>query len=347
MVLSSASLWAWAVVGVAVLAAGWHVWGITVTPERSYYWWMTTADLVVAGVAAALALRWPRYAHFEPDALVLSDGRIPYGSITGVRVGTVSAKPFWLAFWLPQSLVIGLIIASRRAEAFNRQVVELDTTSGPVRVRWRDFDRRVAFIDALQSHSDVEPSYGGGLDGGTLARDYTPRLSVGGGFLALGLVVWTFFAGLLGLQLLDRSTYSGPYSTEATSAAVRALTERLGDYPTLPGVPVEFRTRPCDRNNNTFLGPSPDVAALSLRLVGPDLPPDTIGTVEERLHDDAGMDPGLYYMRLDHPGTDVRIGIPTSDDLQIEVSTGCTDTAGHDLLRADLQALAAALGAGR
>ncbi|QFZ18250.1 hypothetical protein [Saccharothrix syringae] len=342
--LSNAGLWAWAVVAVAVAAAALHVWGITETPETGLFWFLTAADLVVAGTAAAHAVRWPRHAVFEPDALVLAGSRVPYDAITAVRVGSVSAKPFWLAFWLPNSLLVGLVVALRDPAGFTRDVVEVDTARERFRARWRSPGLRRAFLDALHAaRPDVEPSHD--LDGGHPARDRTPRLGVPGGLLACALSVWAVAAGLLSLQLADRSTYHGPYPTEATSAALRSLTSEFRDYEALPGVPVDLRTQRCDRTN-PLLGPSPDVVELHLVLESHDLPEADADAVEARIRQDADMDPDTYLTSVDRV-SGVSLHIPASSRLSVWVSTGCVAVEDAERLGGDLRALAAALGAGR
>jgi hypothetical protein len=95
--------------------------------------------------------------------------------------GSASAKPFWLAFWLPTSLLIGLIVALRSSSEFDREVVELGTGRGRVRARWRDFRAADAFVAAVrEKRPDLQAGHG--VVPGTFARDYSPRLSVGGGF---------------------------------------------------------------------------------------------------------------------------------------------------------------------
>ncbi|WP_433273680.1 hypothetical protein ACQPZF_19705 [Actinosynnema sp. CS-041913] len=344
--LSSGAGRAWTVVVVASALAGWHGWGVTVTPERPFFWIMAIADLVVAAVAARLAVRWPGYAMFGDDAVVLERERVRYDSITAVRTGHVSAKGFWLAFWLPLSLLGGVVVALLRADAFERKVVELDTPDDRLRMRWKDVESHGAFLDAVRTaRPDLEPAFG--LDGPDYARDCTPRLSVGGGFLALGLVVWLFFAGLLGVQLLDRSTVDGPYSVDATSYAIRSVTERLTGNPALPGVPVDFSVEPCARTNGAVLGPSPDVVDLRLRLLSRDLPGPVADAVESGLRKHAGMAPGDYLDTLDIADSAVRINIPEVATLHIDIRTGCVDDGGEAGLREDLRALAAALGVER
>ncbi|MEU4769297.1 hypothetical protein AB0H12_39240 [Actinosynnema sp. NPDC023794] len=349
--LSSGAGRAWIVVVVASALTGWHGWGVTVTPERPFFWIMAIADLVVAAVAARLAVRWPGYAMFGDDAVVLGRERVRYDSITAVRTGRVSAKGFWLAFWLPLSLLGGVVVALRRADAFERQVVELDTPDDRLRMRWKDVDSHGAFLDAVRTaRPDLEPA--SGLDGPDYARDCTPRLSVGGGFLAVGLVVWLFFAGVLGIQLLDRSTVDGPYSVDATSYAIRSVTERLtgnpdSHNPDLPGVPVDLSVEPCARTNGALLGRSPDVVDLRLRLLSRDVPEPVADALEDELRKHAGMAPGDYRDRLDIADSAVRINIPEVATLYIDIRTGCVGDEGEARLREDLLALAAALGVER
>nr|BFE54383.1 hypothetical protein GCM10017745_78100 [Saccharothrix mutabilis subsp. capreolus] len=324
---------------VALGCAALHIWGITETPERNLYWFLTAADLLVAAVAAVHASRWPRHAVFEEDALVLGGLRVPYHSITSARTGYVSAKPFWLAFWLPNSLVIGLVVAARNPSKFNREVVEVDTNRGRVRARWRDTSGQRAFVDALREvRPEVSPTYG--LDGGDPARDCTPRLGVPGGLLACALSVWALVAGLLSLELTDRSTYRTPASTEATSAALRTLAAGFRDYETLPGVPVDFRTWRCDRANGV-LGPTPHFVRLHLVLEGRDVP--TADAVEAKIRQDAGMPEGTYLMTVDEV-SGVRLNIPASSRLSVWVSTGCVDVDDAERLRGELRTVAAALG---
>lgn len=247
--LSKAALRVWAVAGVAMVLAVWHGWGILVTPERSFFWFMTLADVVVAAVAIWLGRQWPRYADVEPAGIVLLRQRIRYEAITEIRLGAVSAKPFWLAFWLPTSLLVGLIVALTRAESFNREVVEIDTVNGRARLRWRGTTAgQDELVGALRAaRPDLDLKYG--LNGRSRARDFSPRLSVGGGLLAASLALWAFIAGWSGLQLLDRSTLDGPYSSAATSSALHSVTTRLTGYSPLPDVRAEFTTWRCARNN--------------------------------------------------------------------------------------------------
>jgi hypothetical protein len=341
--LSRAGSWAWSVVAVALAAAVLHIWGITETPERSLFWFLTAADLVVAAVAAVHARRWPRHAVFEEDALVLARRRVPYDAMTSARVGHVSAKPFWLAFWLPNSLVIGLILAAQDARRYDREVVEVDTRHGRIRARWRDTYGQRAFVDALRAaRPDIEPEYG--VDGGDPADDCTPRLGVPGGLLAFALSMWALVAVLLSVQLADRSTYYPTAPTEATSAALRTLTAEFHDYETLPGVPVDFRTWPCERKNG-ILGPSPDVVDLHLVLQDHDVPQATADAVEAKIREDVGMDDS-YVMTVDQT-SGLRLNLPETKGLSVWVSLGCVDVDDVDRLRDELRTLAAALGVGR
>ncbi|XVV05612.1 hypothetical protein ACQPW3_09565 [Actinosynnema sp. CA-248983] len=334
-------MWAWGVVAAALALAALHIWGITETPERSFFWFLTAADLLVAAVAAVHARRWPRYAVFEEDALVLGGWRVPYDSIASARTGWVSAKPFWLAFWLPNSLVVGLIVAAQNSTKFAREVVEVDTNHGRIRARWRDTSGQRAFVDALRAaRPDVEPAYG--LDGSYPARDCTPRLGVPGGLLACALSVWALLAGLLSLELTDRSTYRKPASTEATSAAVRTLAAGFRDYETLPGVAVDFRTWRCERRNG-ILGPSPHLVELHLVLESRELPAATAAAVEAKIRKDADMDERSYVMTVDET-SGLRLNLPETKGLSVWVSTGCVDVDDAERLRGELRTLAAAVG---
>jgi hypothetical protein len=344
--LSSASLRVWGVAGVAVVLAGWHGWGIAVTPERSDFWGLAFADVVVAAVAVGLGMRWPRSAYLEPDGLVLRCRLIRYEAITEVRFGDVSAKPFWLAFWLPTSLIGGLIVFRSRAEEFNRRVIEIGTADGRVRLRWRRFAERDDLLRAIRT-ARPDLSTKEGLDEHSPARDYTPKLSVGGGLLAAALVFWAFIAGWWGVQLLDRSTVEGPYSTQATSAVLRAVTSRMTGYSPLPGVSAEYTTQRCTRVNNALLGPSPDVVDLHVSIEDPDVPSDAADAVEARFRRDAGIAPDEAVHLAGLPDAYVDFGIPLSSDLDIEIRTGCVDSADLPALRKDVERLVGALGVGR
>ncbi|WP_410620880.1 hypothetical protein [Amycolatopsis sp. cmx-8-4] len=233
--LSRARRWTWVLVAVAVLFAAWHVYGITVAPARPFFWIGLAFDVLVGTVAWFFGRAWPPEARFEPDALVLDRTRLPYAHITGVRRDEVSAKPFWLAFWLPTSLLGGLIVALRPAAGFDREVVEIQTPAGRVRARWRDDRAAETFLAALREHRpDLDVRFG--LDAGLFARDYTARLGVGGGLLAFGLSLWLFLGAWFGLQLTDQSLDRGPFPLEATSGALRELTAGLTGFAPLPGV---------------------------------------------------------------------------------------------------------------
>src|SRR2546429_197584 len=148
--LSRARRWTWVLLAVALGFAAWHAYGITVAPERPFFWIGVAFDVLVAVVAWLLGRAWPPVAQFGPDAIAFEKIRVPYATITEVRRGAVSAKPFWLAFWLPTSLLVGLIVALRPADGFDREVVELGTERGRVRTRWRDHRTAEAFLAALR-----------------------------------------------------------------------------------------------------------------------------------------------------------------------------------------------------
>jgi hypothetical protein len=339
--LSRARRSTWLVVGVACALAVWHGYGITVAPQRPFFWIGTGFDVLVACVALVLGRGWPEQAVFGPDELVLGKVRTPYASITDMRRGEVSAKPFWLAFWLPTSLLIGLVVVIFRSEEFNREVVEFGTGHGRARCRWRDSRSSERFLSLLREvRPDLEVQSGVGPH--VLAKDYTPRLGAGGGFLAFGMVLWLFLGGWFGIQLFDQSLYRGPYPVDATSAAVRTLTGRLAGVASQPGGPVEFTEWACDRTNDLVLGPAPDVVDLHLKLVDSGMPLGSADAVEARLRRSAGMDPGQYLQSLDDQGTDVEVDIPEDPALNVEVSTGCVDSGGVPRLRDDLTKFAAA-----
>jgi hypothetical protein len=341
--LSRARRWTWVLVAVAVLFAAWHVYGVTVTPERPFFWIGLAFDVVVGVVAWFFGRAWPPEARFEPDALVLDRTRLPYADITGIRRGAVSAKPFWLAFWLPTSLLGGLIVALRPAGDFDREVVELQTTDGRVRTRWRDLRTAETFVAALrENRPDLDVRFG--LDAGVFARDYAPRLGVGGGLLAFCLGLWLFLGTWFGLQLTDQSLDDGPFPLEATSATLRELTGDLTGFAPLPGVAPAFTEWECDRDNGLILGPDPGATDLHLQLIREDLP--EAGVVEARLRQAAGMDADEYITRIGPDDVDVDVDIPEDRGLYVEISTGCVDGDGLPRLRDDLTKVAKAMGAG-
>ena len=340
--LSRARRWTWVVLAVALAFAAWHGYGITVAPERPFFWIGVGFDVVVAVVAWLMGRAWPPEAEFGPDAIVFGGSRLPYAEITEVRRGAVSAKPFWLAFWLPTSLLIGLIVALRSPSEFDREVVELRTGGGRVRARWRDFRAADAFVKAVhEKRPDLEAGYGVVPD--AFARDYSPRLGVGGGFLAFGLGLWLFLGGWFGLQLLDQSLDRGPFPAAPTGAAIRDLTAGLSGFAPLPDVTRDFTEWPCDRTNDLILGPDPDATDLHLKLESRTLPEAAAGAVEDRLRQAAGMDPGQYLERY-NLDLDFEVDIPEDDDLYVEFSTGCVTGDAVPGLRDDLTKLAAAMG---
>ncbi len=340
--LNSAAARAWTVVAVALAAAVWHGWAITVTPERPTFWVLVFLDLLVAGLAGWLATWWPRNAGFEPEELVLGRTRIRYDSIVAARFGHVSAKPFWLAFWLPQSPVVGLVLAVRRPEAFDRKVIELDTPTERHRLRWRYDHPYEQFTDALRSAwPEYEPEYG--LDGRNDALDHTPKMSTAGGFLAVGLSVWTLCTVLFGIELLDRSTVHQPNSAQDISSSIRALTAKLKDYPRVDGVAVYLTSERCQRDNNLFLGPSPEYVELALEINGAKTPSLVADDIEARLRADVGMEPRFYSQWLNGYGT-VMVDIPEVGGLDIRVETHCVEASGEATVREDLRQLVTALG---
>jgi len=341
--LSTASLWVWGVAAVAGVLAVWHGWGILITPERTFFWFMTFADLVVVAVAVWLGRQWPRHADIGPDGIVLLRQRVRYDAVTEIRMGDVSAKPFWLAFWLPTSLVVGLIVALMGAGSFAWEVLEINTANGRARLRWRTSAGHDEIVKALRAaRPDLEARYG--LDGTAPAQDFSPRMSVGGGLLAACLAAWAIIGGWSGLQLLDQSTLEGPYSVEATSTALARVTDRLKGYDPLPDVHPEYQTWNCDRTNY-LLGPSSEVVDLHLKIVSPNVPEATADAIEARLRHDSGMPPDDYLFRVGGTDSDVAIDIPVVDTLYIEIFTGCVDSDDLPALRQRLDAMAAALGA--
>jgi hypothetical protein len=338
--LSRARRWTWVVVAVAAAFAAWHLYGIFVAPERPFFWIGLAFDVLVGVVGWLLGRAWPPVARFGPDGIRLDGSLVPYATITEVRRGVVSAKPFWLAFWLPTSLLIGLIVALRPSGDFDQEVVELCTDGGRVRARWRDHRAAEAFLAALHEHRpDLEVRYG--IDSGIFARDHSPRLGVGGGFLAFGLGLWLFLGGWFGLQLLDQSLDRGPFPSGPTSAAITRLTSGLDGFAPLPGVARDFTDWPCDRTNDLILGPDPGATDLHLKLEGRS---PQAGAVEARLRQAAGMDADQYLERLGPDDLDFELDIPEDDDLYIEFSTGCVTGDAVPGLRDDFTKLAAALG---
>ncbi|WP_284749815.1 hypothetical protein [Amycolatopsis sp. RTGN1] len=338
--LSRARRWTWVLVAVAAALAAWHLYGIFVTPERPFFWIGLAFDVLVAVVGWLLGRAWPPVARFGPDGIRLDGSLLPYTTITEVRRGAVSAKPFWLAFWLPTSLLVGLIVALRPSGDFDREVVELRTDGGRVRARWRDHRAAEDFLAALREHRpDLEVRYG--VDSDVFARDHSPRLGVGGGFLAFGLGLWLFLGGWFGLQLLDQSLEHGPFPSGPTSAAITRLTSGLDGFAPLPGVARDFTEWSCDRTNGLILGPDPGAADLHLKLEGRT---PQAGAVEARLRQAAGMDADQYFERLGPDDLDFELDIPEDDDLYIEFSTGCVTDEAVPGLRDDFTKLAAALG---
>lgn len=344
--VSSAAYWAWGVAGLAIVAAGWHIWAITETPDSSIFWVVTVFDLLVACTAFGVGLQWPRYAVFDDEGIVLNKQRIRYEAITELRFGDVSAKPFWLAFWIPMSLVGGAIVALIPRDTFDRQVIEINTEARRARFRWRKMARHDAFADAVrEARPDLESVYG--LDGNNLAVDFTPRMSVGGGFLAFGLAMWVFFAGWLSIQLFDMSTEEGPFSPQATDSALRRITSGMTGYAPLPGVAANFTEWRCRRTNGWVLGDSPDVIDLHVKLVADDMPKDTADAIEAKVRRDAGMGTDDFLQRVDTrpDDTDVEVDIPQSNGLYIEISTGCVNRGDLGPLHDDLRKMATAIGA--
>ncbi|MEV6872404.1 hypothetical protein [Amycolatopsis sp. NPDC051128] len=342
--LSRARRWTWGLVAVALAFAVWHGYGVTVAPERPFFWIGVALDVLVAVIAYALGRNWPPEAVFEPGALVLGTARVPYPAITDLRRGAVSAKPFWLAFWVPTSLVVGLLVALRPAGDFDREVVEFGTGTARTRLRWRDHRAADRFVTAVRdARPDLEPQYG--VDPAAFAKDRAPRLGAGGGFLAFGLGLWLFLGGWFGMQLSDQSLYRGPFPAEPTSAALRDLTGDLSGFAPLPGVAPEFTEWPCDRTNDLILGPDPDAADLHLKLESRTLPVAEAGVVEDRLRVAAGMEPGEYLHGIGPDSIDADVDIPEDDGLYVEISTGCVTREAVPGLRDDLTNLATALGA--
>ncbi|WP_143050917.1 hypothetical protein [Amycolatopsis pretoriensis] len=162
----------------------------------------------------------------------------------------MSAKPFWLAFWIPTSPVVGLIVALRPSGDFDREVVEFRAGQGRVRTRWRDYRSAETFLAVVRDKvPDLEVRYG--------VDPAAPRLGAGGGFLAFALGVWLFFGTWFGLQLLDQSLDRGPFPPGPTSAAITRLTAGLSGFALLPGAARDFTEWPCDRINDLALGPDP------------------------------------------------------------------------------------------
>ncbi|MEU6148675.1 hypothetical protein ABZ816_01605 [Actinosynnema sp. NPDC047251] len=340
--LNSAGARAWTVAGLALAAAVWHGWAITVTPERPTFWVMVFADVLVVAVAGLLGTWWPRTAVFGADELVLGKSRIRYDTITTTRFGHVSAKPFWLAFWLPQSLLIGGLLALRRSDAFDRKVVEIDTPGERYRLRWRHQHPYEEFTEALRAaRPDLDAVYG--LDGRDRALDLAPKLSIGGGFLALGLSVWALCTVLFGIELLDRSTIQPPQPGDVVSAPIRSLTARSTGYPDVGAVPFEITTTGCERENDVFLGRSPEVVSIALDVRAA-VPAQVQEEFEDLLRSGTGM--SGYIGRLDG-NSEVQVNVPEDDRLSFRFTTSCVDVADEARLRDDLRALATALGLGR
>jgi hypothetical protein len=341
--LSRARRWTGVLVAVALAFAVWHAYGITVAPERPFFWIGVVSDVLVAVIAWLLGRSWPTEARFGPDAVAFGRAGVPYATITDVRRGAVSAKPFWLAFWLPTSLLIGLIVALRPSGDFDREVVEVGTGGGRVRTRWRDYRSAEAFVTALrEKRPDLQAGHG--VDPATYAKDYSPRLGVGGGFLAFGLGLWLFLGGWFGLQLTDQSLDRGPFPAAPTSAAIRELAADLSGFTPLTDVTRDFTEWPCDRTNDLILGPDPGAADLHLKLESRTLPENQADAVEARLRQAAGMDPGQYLQHYGPDDLDFEVDIPEDGDLYVEFSTGCVGEDAVPGLRDDLAKLASAMG---
>jgi hypothetical protein len=199
-------------------------------------------------------------AEFGPDAIAFGNSRLPYAEITEVRRGAVSAKPFWLAFWLPTSLLVGLIVALRSSSEFDREVVELGTGRGRVRARWRDFRAADAFVAAVrEKRPDLQTGYGVVPD--TFARDYSPRLSVGGGFLAFGLGLWLFLGGWFGCSCwTSRSTPRTTISTSSSPPAASPTTPCRDCATTSQNWPRPWECAEPERRSGTGLGAWPPPA---------------------------------------------------------------------------------------
>ncbi len=343
--VSTASWQVAAVAAVAVAVAGLHVWFAATLPFLTTFVVLAAIDLFVASVALWLARKWPRLARFTDDTLTLGRDRIPYTSITDVRTGAVSAKPFWLAFWLPISLVVGLIVALRPAHVFDRQVVEIDTPDRRYRLRWRNYRQLDDFLDALRvARPDiaVEP-----LGDRGVAVDRTPRQSVGGGFLAFGLLVWLVVVAMFTTQAQALPEIGGAETTATGEKLVRDLTGKLDGFATVPGLRAEYRTYECLRPDTYLLGIKPDVEEVYIGLEDRTMPQDEADALELAIRAALGMEPGDYTYRLREGRAEVDVGIPISTGLQVEISVSCVDQSGQEALRAALADLAVKLGAER
>ncbi|WP_143050916.1 hypothetical protein [Amycolatopsis pretoriensis] len=74
--LSRARRWTWVLVVVALAFAGWHGYGITVAPERPYFWIGVALDVLVAVIAWLLGRAWPAVDRLPRDHRRPARGRV-------------------------------------------------------------------------------------------------------------------------------------------------------------------------------------------------------------------------------------------------------------------------------
>lgn len=341
--LTTAPLVLWAVALAALAAALWHGAAIPETPERSAYWVITALDALVAVLCGWLGARWSFTARFEPDALVIGRHRVPYSAITGVRYGPFSAKPFWLALLFPVSIVGGLLVLARSAQAMEREVVEISTADGRRhRLRWKDAERHGEFTDLLRrARPDLEPDYG--VDNALPARDHTPRLGVPGGLVGAFVITWGLVALYLGAQLGDLDRLQS--RTYDPDRAVTAL-QRVATFAEPAGVelPHVVEQERCGRVNSVVLGPSPHWVRVSTTVEDRGMADADAEAVRTALRAAAGLDPDRGYGRDPDGESGVTYNLNGGRGLTLTVSTGCVPADSAPRLEAALAEVVAALG---
>ncbi|AXX29932.1 hypothetical protein KCV87_07305 [Actinosynnema pretiosum subsp. pretiosum] len=343
--LTTAPLVLRAVALAALVAALWHGSAIPETPERAVYPVLTALDVLVAALCAWLGARWSSTARFETDALVIGRHRVPYAAITGVRCGPCSAKPFWLALLLPVSVIGGLLVLARSAQAMGRQVVEIRTADGRRhRSRWKDAERHGEFTDLLRrARPDLEHDYG--VDTALPARDHTPRLGVPGGLVGAFLVAWVLVVLHLGAQLddLDRlqSRTHDPERAVTALQRVVAFAEPAGLE--LPHVVEQER---CGRVNSVFLGPTPHWVRVSATAEDRSMADADAEGVRTALRAAAGLEPDVGYSRDPDGESGVTYNLNGGHGLTLTVSTGCVPADSAPRVTAALEDVVRALGRG-
>jgi hypothetical protein len=367
--LSRARALVWGAAAVAAVLLAWHVYGVVVAPYSAVLWFCVIADAVALAICVWQGLRWPPTAVFADDHLRLGSLDIPYASIDTVWRGTESAKPFWLAFWLPQSLLGGLVVALVPAGSFDRYVLQLDAAGASTRMRFRNHHYRDRFLEQLDARlPGLDHRYTAGPEP---AVDVTPRLAVPGGLLLACLTTWILVGGWFGTFLFDlsleaRTTSSG----DTTSATLRAFTGRLENTvvstsgttaaataAALGPLTARIKESSCDYREDEILGAAPGIADYRLEIEGRDVPKDRADALEAVVRHAVAMSEDTYYVNLDTDGaadtdyrmagtrTAVTLDIYVTPGVGIDVESGCVATADEARIRADLMAVAAALNA--